>query len=536
MSTPKRRHYKGCIAFKPPRTLSYVGEPNTREQLYEISQQQLQVMFEKMKGLPLCTEHNDSAIGTVTRAYFDVEGSAMVDFELFDNEIGASAAELIGQNIMRGLSLKHNRLTNEPLEVSLCYQGARPNTWIVEASSLNSAKKLPRVYIPTEDARILATNAMATTPNTVQAAVSSTPKMDVLREVPVDLNKMPLAAPTGTPQAPLYPTLYGNPFALYNPLQAPVPTAPMDLQQQNQMMQLAQLQALQAYQKQMQAFGMPAATPPQTPTAPVAVEAASAARDARGRFTKGEEAEAGKPATMDISTPAESSTAPPTADAEHGDADIINELASTEGPLQKKQKLALVQHAASQEGEIRRLREQLSKEAKEKSAAQDMVKGQHKLFLSSVLPFLQRFAPQRVTSQQATELEASMETKDMDRFMLQFAPIMVEASGNAMKDRNDLDVMMGAAKDPEVTQRLQLYQQLRRQNYGIGTATPVVTVAASGTTLPPLPPSQPTPMNFASSKQLGWQNAPEPVPLSQRMWDLLNTNHGAGMTPMRIAQ
>lgn len=86
-------------------------------------------MLPHMKGTKLCANHDESfAFGRIVDANITPEGAFECEFEL-DCEHNIMA-DFIEQNAYVGLSLSHTLHSCKPVEVSICWKGARENTWV----------------------------------------------------------------------------------------------------------------------------------------------------------------------------------------------------------------------------------------------------------------------------------------------------------------------------------------------------------------------------------------------------------------------
>lgn len=141
--------YKGIIV-----PASYVvdkfsyegGAPQSRLQQLEVRGDQLVTLINKLPGLPIRTEHNGVVAGRILQPIVRPGGALAVDFELEDNVKGHLLKTMVEAGLLTGLSLKHNRVTGEPEEVSLVFQGARDGSVLydqdtVAASNLNWYKE-----------------------------------------------------------------------------------------------------------------------------------------------------------------------------------------------------------------------------------------------------------------------------------------------------------------------------------------------------------------------------------------------------------
>jgi hypothetical protein len=123
----------------------------------ELSREELAAVLPRLRGLPVLLEHHDMrqrqtipdagyAVGRITDARQDAEGTVYVDLRLFDDERGHEAAYSILSGFTRDVSLQHERAWPRghvresrdemrrnitPIEVSLTGMGRRPETKLV---------------------------------------------------------------------------------------------------------------------------------------------------------------------------------------------------------------------------------------------------------------------------------------------------------------------------------------------------------------------------------------------------------------------
>jgi len=128
-----KKRYKGCIVQKLIDKKTYQGLPKTFEELNQVTYDEANKMLPKMKGLKMCSNHDESKqIGHVTDASINENGGFEIEFELdLDENI---LHDLIDNNIFNGLSLSHAMNSCTPIEVSLCWEGARPGTHVYKQS------------------------------------------------------------------------------------------------------------------------------------------------------------------------------------------------------------------------------------------------------------------------------------------------------------------------------------------------------------------------------------------------------------------
>lgn len=143
-----RLRYEGCIADKLVDKLSYEGEPQTREQLLELTKSMMDQLMQTIPGVPILAEHGQfsgpTEIGKVDRCFYDDKGRAMIHFYLHDSEPGRMAHAALKANLLKGLSLSHNRKTMQAGEVSLCLKGARDNTEVTASEWVRASKSKPK--------------------------------------------------------------------------------------------------------------------------------------------------------------------------------------------------------------------------------------------------------------------------------------------------------------------------------------------------------------------------------------------------------
>jgi len=137
------KRYRGRFVWQPPEKLSFQGTPQNRDQWFELSREQLLTMWRDFKGLPIRQLHGSVPIGRVLSPFWDADGSAMIEFELDNTPEANFTRSLLDNNLMRGLSLKHNPNSTYPIEMSLCFEGARPNTWVTGVTETKGATYKP---------------------------------------------------------------------------------------------------------------------------------------------------------------------------------------------------------------------------------------------------------------------------------------------------------------------------------------------------------------------------------------------------------
>jgi len=126
--------YTGIIVLQPKERHSYEGrEPRTDEEYYEMTFAETDRVIREACGVPIHIEHlgEQTRVGHVVQAGYDASRRVCVRFELDKSRDANVARNLIQAGYLRGLSLSHVRETSQPLEISLCFRGARPGTGII---------------------------------------------------------------------------------------------------------------------------------------------------------------------------------------------------------------------------------------------------------------------------------------------------------------------------------------------------------------------------------------------------------------------
>jgi hypothetical protein len=123
--------YEGVVVFNPPESRSFQGQPTPgTPQWFELTRREWAHLSGGCVGSPVRTEHGGETVGQVTHAFFTPEGHAAIQFAFADSDVGRQARVLVESGLMRGLSLCHDATNMRVMEVSICMQGARPNTGI----------------------------------------------------------------------------------------------------------------------------------------------------------------------------------------------------------------------------------------------------------------------------------------------------------------------------------------------------------------------------------------------------------------------
>lgn len=146
---PTHMVYTGIIVLQPKERHSYEGrEPQTEEEYYEMTFSETDRVIREAYGVPIHIEHlgEQTRVGHVVQAGYDASRRVCVRFELDKGRDADVARNLIQAGYLRGLSLSHVRETSQPIEISLCFRGARPGTGIVacdNAETTVAARKRP---------------------------------------------------------------------------------------------------------------------------------------------------------------------------------------------------------------------------------------------------------------------------------------------------------------------------------------------------------------------------------------------------------
>lgn len=252
-------HYRGRVVHRAKDRASFHGEPQTKEQLYELTKDQISTILQQIHGIPVLFEHGALGtvpIGEIVNASVSSDGSGDVTFRLLDTEAGQLSANLIEKCGIKGLSLSHNRKTLEPVEVSLCIQGARPNTGITGADIVQAS--IQKIFEAAKKANKVEASDTKTT--TAAASPDVSFSADQVRAL---LSGVPAAA--SMPQPMVTEEEEGKTTVLRESTEniqskdeaktsvvREEPVAPMNIQQQPQSMQVHPAQFQPQQQQQMQ--------------------------------------------------------------------------------------------------------------------------------------------------------------------------------------------------------------------------------------------------------------------------------------------
>lgn len=146
----------------------YARPPTTRTKVTELSARQLGRMVTRLKNLPVAYNHDRSRIvGQVVDSNIKPDGMTNVGFRIrLDTDEGIKTYQEIKSGKLKCVSLAHevHDMENEdavnPVEVSVCEQGMREQSWIINASSPSGING-PAQTVHTVSGPILSLNKMA---------------------------------------------------------------------------------------------------------------------------------------------------------------------------------------------------------------------------------------------------------------------------------------------------------------------------------------------------------------------------------------
>jgi len=197
------RRYTGVVVRRPLAQRSFTGAPQTDAQRLEMTEGDVAALWSRLTNLPLCYNHQDTnVIGRVVRPFRTAEGDVAVEIELNDSLAARALEPQIVRGLFRGLSLKHNRETLEPLEVSLCDRGAREGTWL-EQQSVPVGDKSVTQPLPPRSAIVCASWPMNLAQNATTGETQNMSAPGAVLPVgsPMSAAPTPTAAAAGAPPA-----------------------------------------------------------------------------------------------------------------------------------------------------------------------------------------------------------------------------------------------------------------------------------------------------------------------------------------------
>ncbi len=138
----------GCIARRLPQSKTFSGRkprPNTSE-IFELDIND----YHRMSPLMVATaymdvEHNDKRHGRITKSYLNETGDWMIDYELDESKLKPVMSRLLRSGAMGDLSLKHDSDSMTPINVSVCFRGARENSNTTRIDKFPEYKASPNI-------------------------------------------------------------------------------------------------------------------------------------------------------------------------------------------------------------------------------------------------------------------------------------------------------------------------------------------------------------------------------------------------------
>lgn len=132
--------FTACILRKPveKRSWSYHDDPKKRisvAQMYELTRDDRSKLNERLVGIPVLQGHKFElgTLGRVVKSWINpADDSWLVEIELDQQSCPVWITEAIRAGVLSGVSLKHDRRSMTPVEVSLCCLPMREGTNIVE--------------------------------------------------------------------------------------------------------------------------------------------------------------------------------------------------------------------------------------------------------------------------------------------------------------------------------------------------------------------------------------------------------------------
>jgi hypothetical protein len=176
--------YTGVIVLEPKQQHSYHGrQPETDDEYFEMTLAETDEIIRKARGVPIHVEHlgEPTRVGQVIEAGYDVNRRVCVRFELDTSADARIVRNWIQAGFLRGLSLAHVRETSQPVEISLCFRGARPGTGIIaydapSETTGGARKQSPATLVqPAKHSIVQASASMDANP--ASAAASSPPPL-----------------------------------------------------------------------------------------------------------------------------------------------------------------------------------------------------------------------------------------------------------------------------------------------------------------------------------------------------------------------
>ena len=112
--------FAGCCYRDPPHRYG-------AQKVEDLSEHALNKM--QLTGLPIKESHGRSTIGKIVDEWQDKHGSKYISFDIADKQEHQVQIQGLKNGLYSHLSLSHRvGTTPDPLEVSICHNGKRPDT------------------------------------------------------------------------------------------------------------------------------------------------------------------------------------------------------------------------------------------------------------------------------------------------------------------------------------------------------------------------------------------------------------------------
>ena len=149
----KDRVFKGYLARDLPQTLWFKGKPKNEAEHFALTVSEAETMNERIAGIPIVVEHNENVrVGTVIGGEV-VKGSKgtadwTVDFRLdtSSSEAARDQAAMVDLGYAESLSLHHDRIGPQPVEVTICQFPARNGATIYQGKLEGIDQKKKEFY------------------------------------------------------------------------------------------------------------------------------------------------------------------------------------------------------------------------------------------------------------------------------------------------------------------------------------------------------------------------------------------------------
>jgi len=131
-SSAQRKRYKGIICPQLLKSYSYLRQPETEEQMYELTWSDYHDMKHALDGKPIRVAHNEYGVGQIMRNWATEDGQWWVEFELDEGDPSADFMKRqVDSGTLNALSLKHHHIDKDPYEVSLVFEPGRDGSTIL---------------------------------------------------------------------------------------------------------------------------------------------------------------------------------------------------------------------------------------------------------------------------------------------------------------------------------------------------------------------------------------------------------------------